>query len=142
MNNFAVLYESFFEWEIYSELLNMVYNNYDYTKIISTLLLSSFSIFTIFYKIWDPISNSKVKWWVFLLVNAILVYAVTTTILYNNFSIVEYLGNYTGEEGEPEAGFFIVQMSFYSSLYSVLCALIFSIVPLRFISINNRYNPF
>jgi len=72
----------------------------------------------------------------------IISYAATSIILYNNSDILQYIGNYTGGNGEPDADYFIFQMSAITLVYALLIALILSIIPFRLISTNNRYNPF
>ena len=123
MNEIIVkLYEEFFDWSTYQGLLNMVFNNHDYGKIGWLILIIPIIILIIFYKFWDPISAS--------------------TVLYNNTKIIQYLGNYTGGNGQPDADYFIIQMSLMTLVYSLIIAFILSIIPFRLISSNNRNNPF
>ncbi len=138
----APLYEFFMNYDTYETLLNAVFNNLDYGKIGWLIILIPAIILTVFYKLWDPVSASKLKWWLTILCIVILSYVGASTILYNNPEIIEYLGNYTGANGEPDADYFIVQMSMITLSYSLIVAFILSIVPFRLISTNNRNNPF
>lgn len=143
MNDIVTLgYESFFDWNTYQVLLNAVYNNYDYSKIGWSIVVVNIVILLIFYKFWDPVSGSKTKWYLTLSGIAILTYIATSTILYNNIQIIQYIGNYTGDNGQPDADYFIFQMSMISLVYSLVIAFILSIIPFRFVSINNSKNPF
>lgn len=139
---FAPLYEFFFDWSTYQDLLIIVFNNFDYGKIGWLLLIIPILILTIFYKLWDPVSSSKLKWVLTILSISIIVCISASTILYNNSDIIQYQGNYTGDNGQPDADYFIVQMSMITVVYSLIIALILSIVPFRLISTNNSKNPF
>ena len=143
MNEIIVkLYEEFFDWSTYQGLLNMVFNNHDYGKIGWLILIIPIIILIIFYKFWDPVSSSKLKWWLTILSISILGYISASTVLYNNTEIIQYLGNYTGGNGQPDADYFIIQMSLMTLVYSLIIAFILSIIPFRLISSNNRNNPF
>jgi|TARA_B110000114_G_C15037315_1_gene375507 hypothetical protein len=143
MNEIIVkLYEEFFDWNTYQGLLNMVFNNHDYGKIGWLILIIPIIILIIFYKFWDPVSSSKLKWWLTILSISILGYISASTVLYNNTKIIQYLGNYTGGNGQPDADYFIIQMSLMTLVYSLIIAFILSIIPFRLISSNNRNNPF
>jgi hypothetical protein len=143
MNEIIVkLYEEFFYWNTYQGLLNMVFNNHDYGKIGWLILIIPIIILIIFYKFWDPVSSSKLKWWLTILSISILGYISASTVLYNNTKIIQYLGNYTGGNGQPDADYFIIQMSLMTLVYSLIIAFILSIIPFRLISSNNRNNPF
>jgi hypothetical protein len=138
----ALLYEPFFNWDTYQELLSAVFNNLDYGKIGWLILIIPIIILIIFYKFWDPISSSKLKWWLMILSISILGYISASTILYSNPEMIQYLGNYTGENGQLDAVYFIFQMSMITAVYSLIITLMLSIVPFRFISTNNSKNPF
>jgi hypothetical protein len=138
----AILYDRLFDWNTYQELSGMVFNNQDYSKLGWILILIPTLTLTIFYKFWDPVSNSKLKWFLTLLFVMIISYVGTSIILYNNFDIIQYIGNYTGEEGQPSADYFIFQMSAIGLVYALILSFVLSIILFRLISTNNRYNPF
>lgn len=138
----ATLYDRLFDWDTYQELSGMVFNNQDYGKLGWILILVPILTLTIFYKFWDPVSNSKLKWFLSLLLVMIISYAGTSIVLYNNFEIIQFIGNYTGEDGQPSADYFIFQMSSISLFYGLILSFFLSIFPFRLISTNNRYNPF
>lgn len=142
MNEIAPLFEFFFKWDTYQELLNAIYNNVDYSKIGLLLIFIPLLLLTTFYKFWDPVSSSKLKWCVTICIISIFSYIGASSILYNNPDIIQYLGNYTGENGQPDADYFIFQMSMITSCYGLLLGVILSIIPFRFISTNNSNNPF
>lgn len=142
MNEIALLYEFFFNWNTYQELLNYVYNNQDYSKIGWLILIVPVLILTIFYKLWDPVSSSKLKWLLTMVLISIVIYASITTILYNNPEIMAYLGSYLGGVDQVDADYFIFQMSIITVFYELIITFILSIFPFRLISTNNRKNPF
>lgn len=138
MNKIAPGYEFFFDWSTYEDLLNAVFNNFDYGKIGWLIIIIPIIILTIFYKLWDPVSSSKLKWWLTLMAIGILSYISTSMVLYNNIKIIEHLS--IGKD--PNADYFILQMSVITLVYSLIIAFILSIIPFRLISTNNRKNPF
>lgn len=138
----AILYDRLFDWDTYQVLLNMVFENQDYSKIGWILIIVPILVLVIFYKFWDPVSGSKLKWFLSLLFIMIISYVGSSIILYNNFQVIEYIGNYTGENGDPSADYFIFQISAITLGYGLIISFALSIFPLRLISTNNRYNPF
>ncbi|MBG7613165.1 hypothetical protein IU405_13000 [Polaribacter sp. BAL334] len=138
MNEIATLFEFFFNWDTYQELLNAVYNNLDYGKIGWLMIIITTIVLVVFYKFWDPISASKLKWLISLLGIGILSYVATSSILYNNVEIIQHLG--IGQS--PDGDYFIFQMSMISFVYSVIIAFVLSIIPFRQLSTNNSKNPF
>jgi fluoride ion exporter CrcB/FEX len=138
MNVIAPGYEYFFDWGTYQDLLNAVFNNLDYSKMGWSILVVNLIALAIFYKFWDPVSASKLKWWLSILGIGIVSYISTSTILYNNIEIIQHIA--TGLL--PDGDYFITQMSMISFGYSVIIAFFLSIVPFRLISTNNRNNPF
>lgn len=138
MNAIAPLYEYFFDWNTYQDLLNAVFSNFDYSKIGWSILVVNLITLTVFYKFWDPISASKLKWLISLLGIGILSYIATSSILYNNVEIIQHLGS--GQS--PDGDYFIFQMSMISFMYSLITAFILSMIPFRQLSTNNCKNPF
>lgn len=138
----ATLYDRLFDWETYQELSGMVFENLDYGKLGWILIIVPLLVLTAFYKFWDPVRNSKLKWYVTMLFIIVILYAGASLVLYNNFEIIQYIGNYTGEEGQVNADYFIFQMGIITLLYGLIIAFILSILPFRLISTNNRHNPF
>ncbi len=138
----AILYEYLFNWNVYQELLGMVFNNLDYGKIGWLLIIVPIVLLTVFYKLWDPVNLSKLKWFIVIAIITLIAYGSTSAILYNNSEIIEYLGNYTGENGEPDADYFIFQMSIISMVYALIISFISSLAFFRLLSSNNSHNPF
>lgn len=138
----AILYDRLFDWDTYQELSGMVFNNQDYGKLGWVLIIVPVLTLTVFYKFWDPVSSSKLKWFLSLLFVMLISYTGTSIILYNNFEIIQYIGDFTGENGAPSADYFIFQMSVITLVYALVLSIILSVIPFRLISTNNRYNPF
>jgi len=138
----ALLYDRLFDWDTYQELSGMVFNNLDYGKLGWVLIVVPIIVLTVFYKLWDPVSNSKLKWYLTTLFIMIISYTGASIILYKNFEIIQYIGNFTGEDGQVNADYFIFQMGMISVVYTLIIAIVLSIIPFRLISTNNRYNPF
>jgi len=141
MNNLlAPIYEFFFSWDTHEDLLTFVYENLDYNKMAWVLLLIPPFLLIIFYKFWEPMRNQRLMWFITVLIIMVIAYAATTGILYYNDKILEYIGNFTGEEG-PDADFFIFQMSLISVLIAFILAFLESML-IKKISTNNSHNPF
>jgi len=142
MNNLlAPMYELFFDYASYQDLLDMIYNNYDYGKIGLVLLLVPLALLAVFYKVWEPMRKQRLMWFLSLLLILIITYLSTTVIINNNGEILEYIGNYTGDDGQMDPDYFIFQMSMISVLYSLVLSIIYSL-GLKTISVNNSHNPF
>ena len=142
MNEFlAPFYESFFNYNVYQELLDMVFNNLDYGKFGWLLIIVPLIDMLVFYKLWEPIPRQRLKWFLTLLFTAVILYSATSAILYNNPDIMEYAGNYTGESDQVNPGYFIFQMSMITVLYSFIMSFIYSVIVKRF-STDNTNNPF
>ncbi len=137
-----MLYEFLFNYDTYQTLLGMVFDNLDYGKMGWMLILVPVISLIVFYKFWDPVKGAKLKWYISLVFIIILCYAITTGILYNNSEILQYIGNATGAVGEVDADYFILQMSIISLVYALIISIVFSMTFFRFLSTNNRYNPF
>ena len=142
MNNLlAPIYEMFFDWNAYQELLAAVYNNFDYGKIGLILLIVPPIVLIIFYRVWDPMRSQILKLVLSVVLILIISYSATSAILYSNIDIVQYIGDFIGGDGQPDGHYFIFQMSIYTVLISLLPSGLFSFL-FRFISINNSHNPF
>ena len=137
----ALLYEPFFDYNTYQDLLNLVFDNADYGKLGFILILIPLVVLGIFYKLWDPIRNQLLMLGLSVLLLLVIVYSSTTGILYNNGGILQEIGNYTGDDGQMDPDYFVFQMSMISMLYSVIISTVFSF-GLKLISTNNSHNPF
>ncbi|PNW28033.1 hypothetical protein [Formosa algae] len=142
MNDFiAGLYDPWFNYELYKPLLDGVYNGYDFQKIgISLIVISIIGLF-LFYKPWDPIQKPRFKWFTTLVIIGIITAITIYSIIINNGEILQLLGNYSGDIGEANPQYFIFQMSIITILYSLVVSFILSI-PVKFISVSNKNNPF
>ena len=80
----ATLYDRLFDWEAYQELSGMVFENLDYGKLGWILIIVPLLVLTAFYKFWDPVRNSKLKWYVTMLFIIVILYAGASLVLYNN----------------------------------------------------------
>ncbi|MCF6297998.1 MAG: hypothetical protein L3J08_08455 [Flavobacteriaceae bacterium] len=136
----VILYEIFFDWNTYQDLIKYVFNNFDFGKIGWVLLLVPLIILFVFYKFWEPMRRQRLMWVITVIVISIIAYATTSGILYNNNSILQHIGNYTGDGG-PDADYFIFQMSMISALYAFILSFLESMI-IKNISTNNSHNPF
>ena len=143
MNNLlATIYESFFDYISYQDLLYAVYDQMDYVKFGWILLLIPGVLLFLFYKIWDPVTRpQRFKYFLVLFLIFIIIYSSVSGILYSNSEILKLLGNYTGEPGQVSPDWFILQMGIISILFSAIMSIIYSLIIKRF-SINNSHNPF
>jgi succinate dehydrogenase hydrophobic anchor subunit len=138
---FALLYEPFFDYSINNDLLDCVFNNFDYAKIGGILIITPLLFLLVFYKIWDPIKNPKLKWILTIIIIALISAILTHTILikFNNCLRI-IIGGYSGSGADPFN--FVLITSLISFFYGLIIAFLLSIIPFRLISTNNRYNPF
>lgn len=138
---FATFYETFFDWDTYQQLLTYVFLNNDYSKLGLIILGISIIIPIVFHKAWDPVGGAKFKYWAVVILTGVVGYIASSVLLYNNFNIMEYISNYSGENGLPSADYFIFQMSLITVLFVVVLFVVISVFSKRF-STNNSKNPF
>ncbi|TXD53114.1 MULTISPECIES: hypothetical protein [unclassified Polaribacter] len=140
-NIFAPLYEAFFDYQTNNELLQCIFNNFDYAKMVGVLLITPVLLLLGFYKIWDPIKNPKLKWILTIIISALISAILTQKILIElNVCLRMKIGGFTGDGVDPFN--FALSMSMISFFYALIISIILSIIPFRLISTNNRYNPF
>lgn len=137
----AGLYEPWFDWGRYQELLTACFNLSDFSKIgLVFIAVSSFLLF-LFYKVWDPVKSPKLNYYLTLIIIGVISYIATSTILYSNAQILMFMGSFTGDDGQVSGDYFIFQMSAISFVYSIVLSFIYSLL-MRYISVANRHNPF
>ena len=68
-------------------------------------------------------------------------FAICYALLFNNSELLQYMGNYSGDVGEPDPQYFILQMAVISFLYGVVLSGLLSIL-VKYISVGNKHNPF
>lgn len=142
MNDFiASLYDPWFNYNQYKDLLDSVFNAFDFQKLGLCYILVSFICLIIFYKFWNPVKNPRLKWFFTILFVGIIMFGITYSLLYNNIEILQYIGSYSSGNGEPNPQFFIFQMAFISLLYGVIFSGLLSIL-LKYTSVGNKHNPF
>jgi glucan phosphoethanolaminetransferase (alkaline phosphatase superfamily) len=137
----APYYELFFNFDLNQLLLNLVYNNNDYEKF-SWGLFSILIILAIFYRVWDPVQSPRLKWFFSLILIGLVMYMVTSFILYTDPDMKSYIGNYNPETDKINPDYFIFKMSMASFVLGFLLSVILSILPFKFFSSTNRHNPF
>jgi hypothetical protein len=122
-------------------ILDCVFNNYDYAKFGGVLIMTSFVLLFIFYKIWDPLKNQRLNW-IFIIFIIALTCSITTYIFLVEFnvSLRMLLKGYNGSGPDPLSFVFII--SLISFFLGLIAAITLSISPLSLLSSNNRYNPF
>lgn len=134
------LYGPFFDYNSNNVLLDCVDNNNDYVKIMGLVFVIIAVCLSIFYKFYDPIKKSRVKWIITIVLIAILCYSTCNQILWANNCILGQMGNFTGDGIDPNN--FVIQINFITMVYSVIISIIVSLLVFRKISNNNRNNPF
>jgi hypothetical protein len=139
-NFFAPLYENHFDFQTNKVFLDCVFSNYDYAKFGGVLIMTSFVLLFIFYKIWDPLKNQRLNW-IFIIFIIALTCSITTYIFLVEFnvSLRMLLKGYNGSGTDPLSFVFII--SLISFFLGLIASIILSI-PLSLLSSYNRYNPF
>lgn len=140
MNNVvASLYDPWFNYELYSVLLDAVYNPFDFQKLGIAYLVVSIVCLLVFYKVLDPIKKPRLKWLLTTVCSGILMLIVCCVLLYNNNKILMLIADPGQSEINPE--YFIIQMAAITFLYGVITAMLLS-VPMKYLSAANTKNPF
>ncbi|WP_304237483.1 hypothetical protein [Jiulongibacter sediminis] len=136
-NIFTWIYEKWFYYEDYRELLSIVFESKDFAVIGFGLFLVSLTVLFAFYKAIDPVESQRLKWWAALIINSLLSFGLTYLILYNNQGLLTAITNYDGNGVDPE--YFIFRISCISFLYAFILAILLCIfqLPVRFFSTNN-----
>ena len=129
-----------FNYDTDNVLLACVDTNNDYVKIMASLFLILVVCLSIFYKFYDPIKKSRLKWIITILLIAVLCYSTCDQILWANTCILIQMGNYDGNGIDPIN--FVRQINFITMVYSIIISIILSLLVFRKISNNNRNNPF
>ncbi len=137
----ASFYDRWFNYELYKDLQDSVYNAFDFQKLGWSLIIVSIILLLVFYKLWDPVKKPRFKWIITLLFVGIFMFAICYALLFNNIELLQYLGNYTGDVGEPNPQYFILQMAVISFVYGVVLSGFLSIF-VKYISVSNKRNPF
>lgn len=142
MNNFiASLYDFWFNYALYKNLQDSVYNAYDFQKLGISLIIVSLLLLIFFYKFWDPVKKPRIKWSLILLIIGILMFGICYILLFNNNDLLIAIGNYSPELAEPNPSYFIFQMAAVSGLYGIILSIILSFI-VKYISVSNKNNPF
>lgn len=140
MNNVvASLYDPWFNYELYSDLLNAVYNAFDFQKLGIAYLVVSIVCLFVFYKVLDPIKKPRLKWFLTTVCSGILMLIVCCVLLYNNNQILMLIADPGQLDINPE--YFIIQMAVITFLYGVITAMILSVL-MKYLSAANTKNPF
>ena len=135
LNNFvASLYDPWFDYTLYKNLVDEVYSAYDFRNLGFCLIIVSILCLVAFYKLWDPVKKPRFKWWITLLFVGLFMFGITNGLLYNNAQLLSV-------NEPPSIDFFILQMAIISFLYGVLLSGLLSIL-VKYISVGNKHNPF
>lgn len=133
-------YEPWFDFSTNNVLLACVESNNDYVKIMGSVFIISILILLLFYKIYDPVSKSKLKWLITFFIIPFLCYNACDQILWANSCILIEMGNFNGNGVDPNS--FVRQINFITMFYSITISIILSLLVFRKISSNNKNNPF
>lgn len=137
----ASLYDPWFNYNLYKNLQDAVYNAFDFQKLGISLILVSVIGLLIFYKLWDPVKKPRFKWFITLLIIGLLMFGITYALMFNNVQILQYIGEYSGEVDEPNPKYFIFQLALISLFYGILLSAVLSIL-IKYFSVSNKKNPF
>jgi hypothetical protein len=134
------LYGPFFDYDSNNVLLDCVNNNSDYVKIMGFVFAISVACLFVFYKLYDPIKNSRLQWIITIILIPILCYVASDQVLWANTCILIQIGNFDETGVDPYS--FVRQINFITMFYSVIISIMLSILVFRLISNNNSNNPF
>ncbi|MGG5487615.1 hypothetical protein [Gaetbulibacter sp. PBL-D1] len=138
----ASLYDPWFNYELYSDLLDAVFNAFDFQKLGIAYLVVSIVCLLVFYKVLDPIKKPRLKWLLTTVCSGILMLIVCCVLLYNNNEVLMSIASYSPSQPNainPE--YFIIQMAAITFLYGVITAMLLSVL-MKYLSAANTKNPF
>lgn len=143
MNNLlAPIYESFFDWVSYQDLLNAVFDQFDYEKFGWIILLVPAVLLFLFYKVWDPVSRpQRLKFFLVLILIFVIIYFSVSGILYSNSIIQISIDQYRAGSGEINPHWYIFQVGIISLILLAIISIVYTFIFKRF-STNNSHNPF
>ncbi|SFU53221.1 hypothetical protein SAMN05216480_10677 [Pustulibacterium marinum] len=141
MNDFfSLLYEFFFDYDTNQDFMTALFVNKDYLWLGIIILATTCLSLLVFYKIWDPVAKQTFSFLITILINIGLIFGIAYILITNNNEITEYLVN----QDLPGIESFILKTAAVTALYGAVVFIIFILIPFpfKFISKNNRHNPF
>lgn len=138
-NLLAPLYDFFLDNQSNFTYDSIMYDEGGYTLILGLLISIPLISYVIFYRILDFVIAKRLHFFLALIIVVLVVMGTTYGALFQFTSLLDYQG--ATPEYHTNVEVWVVKASILTSLYSLFFQA-FCAFSLRFISINNRYNPF
>ena len=138
-NLLAPLYDFFLDHQSNFTYDNIMYDEGGYTIILGLLLILPIILYFIFYRILDLVVAEKWHFFLALFIVVLIVIGSTFGALFQFTSLLDYQG--ATPEYHTDVEFWVMKASLFTGVFSLVFQAVY-VVLLRYISINNRYNPF
>lgn len=138
-NLLAPLYDFFLDNQSNFTYDSIMYDEGGYTLILGLLISIPLISYVIFYRILDFVIAKRLHFFLALIIVVLVVMGTTYGALFQFTSLLDYQG--ATPEYHTNVEVWVVKASILTSFYSLFFQA-FCAFSLRFISINNRYNPF
>ena len=138
-NLLAPLYDFFLDNESNFNYDEIMFDEDGYTLILALLISIPLISFFIFYRILDFVIAKRLHFFIAQIIVVLVVMGTTYGALFQFTSLLDYQG--ATPEYHTNVEVWVVKASLLTSFYSLFFQSV-CVFLLRFISINNRYNPF
>lgn len=138
-NLLAPLYDFFLDNQSNFTYDSIMYDEGGYTLILALLISIPVISFLIFYRILDFVIAKRLHFFIAQIIVVLVVMGTTYGALFQFTSLLDYQG--ATPEYHTNVEVWVVKASLLTSFYSLFFQSV-CVFLLRFISINNRYNPF
>lgn len=138
-NLLAPLYDFFLDNESNFTYDEIMFHEDGYTLILALLISIPLISFFIFYRILDFVIAKRLHFFIAQIIVVLVVMGTTYGALFQFTSLLDYQG--ATPEYHINVEVWVMKASLLTSFYSLFFQSV-CVFSLRFISINNRYNPF
>lgn len=143
MNEFYnnIITTFFLDYSDNRTLLDTIYDANIYTPIFFVEIVFHLAAVFLFYKLINPITKQRLKWLLLLVINCIIAFIISKSMLQSNGSVIDELVNM----GDDETGYLTPNIPSVISFLNVLFSLVFTLIlsiGLKYSSKTNRNNPF
>ena len=138
-NLFAPLYDFFLDNQSNFTYDQIMYDEGGYSIVLASLLVIPLVAYLVFYRVLDIVVAKRLHFILAVVIVTIVIIGTTFGALFQFTSLVNYQG--AAPEFHSNVESWVLKASMLTGIYSLLIQALSAFV-FRFISINNRYNPF
>ena len=136
----APLYNFFLDIENNFTYDEIMFNEGGYSIVLTILLAIPLASYFLFYRVLDIVVAKRSHFYIAVVVVTIAIIGTTFGCLFQFTSLVDYQDATPEYHANVEA--WVLKASVLTGLYGLFSIQVLSAFVFRFISINNRYNPF